>query len=364
MTANTSQESSMTTRRNFIGHASAFAGAVFCGCGLLDAPHVHAQPAARRREVVVSGRRVTTVDIHAHCVFPEVMAMLDRKWRPPNLVVGADRFKAMDEQGIDMEAISINPFWYDLDRDKAEALIKFQNEKLAELVAAHPDHFVAFATVAMQHPDLAVQQLEHGVKTLGLRGMSVGGSVEGMELANPKFHPIWAKCEELGILVFMHPVGTKELRSRLQGNGGLENTIGNPLETTLALSHLIYEGTLDRFPGLKICAAHGGGYLPFYAPRSDAVCVTFPDRCAHVKLKKKPTEYLKDFYYDSIIFTPEMLQTLAREVGTGHVMMGTDYPFPWTHTSVDHILDTPGFSDAEKAAMLGDNAVKLLGIKT
>ena len=354
----------MTTRRDFIGGATAFAGAVFCGCGLLDTPHVHAQPAVKRREVVVNGRRVKTVDVHAHCVFPEVMAMLDLKWRPPNLVVGADRFKAMDEQGIDMEAISINAFWYHVDRDRAKALIKLQNEKLAGLVAEHPDRFVAFATVAMQHPDLAVQQLEYGVKKLGLRGMSVGGSVDGLELANPKFNPIWAKCEELGILVFMHPVGTKELKPRLQGNGGLENTIGNPLETTLALSHLIYEGTLDRYPGLKICAAHGGGYLPFYAPRSDAICVTFPDRCAAVPLKKKPTEYLKQFYYDSLVFTPDALKTLIAEVGVDHIVMGTDYPFPWTHTSVDHILNTPGLSDSDKAAMLGDTATRLLGIKS
>jgi len=353
----------MTTRRNFIGGAGAMAGAVFCGCGMMHAPGAQGQPAARRREVAVNGKRVKTVDIHAHCVFPEVMAILDRKWRPPNLVVGADRFKAMDEQGIDMEAISINAFWYHTPRDVAEKLIKLQNEKLAELVAAHPDRFVALATVVMQHPDLAVQQLEYGIKKLGLRGMSVGGSVEGMELADPKFNPIWAKCEELGCLVFMHPVGTKELAPRLKGNGGLANTIGNPLETTLALSHLIYEGTLDRYPGLKICAAHGGGYLPFYAPRSDAICVTFPDRCAAVPLKKKPTEYLKQFYYDSLVFTPDALKALIAEVGVDKIMMGTDYPFPWTHTSVDHIVNTPGLSDTDKAAMLGDTAVRLLGIK-
>jgi len=167
----------MTTRRDFIGGAGAFAGAVFCGCGLIHAPDAHAQAPVKRREVVVSGRRVKTIDVHAHCVFPEVMDMMGLKFRPPQLVVGADRFKAMDEQGIDMEAISINPFWYSADRDKAEAVIKLQNEKLAELVAAHPDRFVAFTTVAMQHPELAVQQLEHGIKKLGLRGMSVGGSV-------------------------------------------------------------------------------------------------------------------------------------------------------------------------------------------
>src|SRR6476469_444587 len=348
----------MTTRRGFIGGAGAFAGAAFCGCELFDAPHVHAQPAVKRREVVVNGKRVKTVDVHAHCVFPEVMAMLDLKWRPPNLVVGADRFAAMDAQGIDMEAISINAFWYKTERDVAEKLIKLQNEKLAELVAAHPDRFVAFATVAMQHPELAVQQLEHGIKKLGLRGMSVGGSVEGLELADPKFHPIWAKAEELGCLVFIHPVGTKELASRLRGNGGLENTIGNPLETTLALSHLIYEGTLDRFPGLKICAAHGGGYLPFYAPRSDAICVTFPDRCSSVTLKKKPTEYLKQLYYDSIVFTPQALKTLIAEVGVDRMMMGTDDPLPLTSTSDDHIVKTPALSDEGRTAMRGDTAAK------
>jgi aminocarboxymuconate-semialdehyde decarboxylase len=269
----------------------------------------------------------------------------------------------MDRQGIDIEALSINPYWYKAERDVAQALIKIQNEKLAELCAAQPDRFVAFATMALQHPDLAVQQLEEGVKKLGLRGVSVGGSVDGLELANPKFHPVWAKAEELGCLIFIHPVGTPELEPRLGGNGGLTNTIGNPLETTLALSHLIYEGTLDRFPGLKICAAHGGGYLPSYADRSDAVCVTFPDRCKAVPLKKKPTEYLRQMFYDSIVFSPEALRHLATQVGSSQIVMGTDYPFPWTDTSVDHILKTPGLNDAERAAMLGDTAARLLGIK-
>ena len=355
----------MTTRREFLnGAAGIMAGVAFVGCDFMAPAHVHAQPAGavRRREVVVNGRRVRTVDMHAHCAFPEAMALMGMKVRPESLVMGSARIRAMDEQGIDIEALSINPYWYKADRDVAAALIKLQNEKLAELVAAQPDRFVAFATMALQHPDLAVEQIEYGIKKLGLRGVSVGGSVEGRELSDPKFHPVWAKVEELGALVFIHPVGTKELEPRLHGNGGLTNTIGNPLETTLALSHLIYEGTLDRFPGLKICAAHGGGYLPSYADRSDAVCLTFPDRCAAVPLKKKPTEYLRQLYYDSIVFSPQALRHLAEVVGPGQIMMGTDYPFPWTSTSVDHILKTPGLSDAERAGMLGDTAAKLLRI--
>jgi aminocarboxymuconate-semialdehyde decarboxylase len=313
--------------------------------------------------VLVSGKRVKTIDVHAHVAIPEAMALMGMKVAPQSLVMGEDRIRAMDEQGIDMAALSINPYWYKAERDVAQAVIKLQNEKLAELCASRPERFVAFASVALQHPDLAAQQLEEGVKKLGLRGAAIGGSVFGEELSDPKFHPFWAKAEELGCLVFIHPRGIEDLDKRLKGNGGLTNVIGNPIETTIALSHLIFEGTLDRFPGLKICAAHGGGYLPSYAARSDAGCVTFPDRCPK-PLKKKPTEYLRQIYYDSIVFTPEALRHLAAEVGPGQIVMGTDYPFPWEKASVNLILGTPGLSDAERAAMLGGTAARLLRIKS
>jgi aminocarboxymuconate-semialdehyde decarboxylase len=340
---------------------------VFTSCAALSATAGYAPaPAGRRREVVVNGRRVKTVDVHAHCGVPEAMALVNRPLEATGLLMTnvADRLRAMDEQGIDVEALSINPYWYTAPRDVAEQLIRIQNEALAKFCAAHADRFVAFATVALQHPDLAVQQLEDGVKKYGLRGASVGGSVDGLELADPKFHPFWAKCEQMGVLVFMHPQGTAELEktSRLKGNGVLTNTIGNPLETTIALSHLIFEGTLDRFPGLKLCAAHGGGYLPSYASRSDAILTTFPQRNDLGRLKKKPTEYVRQMYYDSIVFSGEALRHLAAEAGPGQIVMGTDYPFPWTSTSVDHILNTPGLSDADRVAMLGGTAAKLLGI--
>src|SRR5499433_696293 len=280
----------MNTRREFLENtAGALAGLAFVGCDLLAAAPARAQ--GRRREVVVSGRRVKVVDVHAHCAVPEAMALMGLKLGvpgsslPPLLHVATqapDRIRAMDEQGIDVEALSINPYWYKADRDLAAQLIKMQNEKLAAACAANPDRFVAFASVALQHPDLAAQQLEEGVKKYGLRGAAIGGSVNGEELSDPKFHPFWAKAEQLGVLVFIHPQGAgvaAEIKGRLQGNGMLENVIGNPLETTIALSHLVFEGTLDRFPGVKICAAHGGGYLPSYAGRSDQACLTFPDRC-------------------------------------------------------------------------------------
>jgi aminocarboxymuconate-semialdehyde decarboxylase len=352
-------------------------GVALVGCGLTSAAPAQAQ--ARRREVVVNGRRVTTVDVHAHCQVPEAMALMGLKLgapgsqSPPVLHMAtqvSDRLRAMDEQGIDVEALSINAYWYKADRDVASQIITIQNEKLAEACAANPDRFVAFASVALQHPDLAAQQLEEGVKKYGLRGAAIGGSVNGEELSDPKFHPFWAKAEQLGVLVFIHPQGTgapSELASRFKGNGLLDNVIGNPLETTIALSHLIFEGTLDRFPALKICAAHGGGFLPSYAGRSDQGCNVFPGRCPGPKdgpLKKKPTEYLKQLYYDNILFTPEAMRHILAEVGSSQIVLGTDFPYPWTTTAVDLVLSTPGATDAERMAMLGGTATRLLGIKT
>jgi aminocarboxymuconate-semialdehyde decarboxylase len=322
---------------------------------------------SRRREIVIGGRRVKTIDVHAHCVIPEAYALLGLKvqdHRGPGIdEVGPRRIAEMDAQGIDMEALSINPAWYRAERDVVTQVIKIQNERLAEFCGRYPDRFVAFASVALQFPDLAVQQLEEGVKKLGLRGAAVGASVAGEEFSDPKFHPFWAKAEELGVLIFIHPQSTPDLAKRLKGNGWLANTIGNPLDTTIALSHLIFEGTLDRFPRLKICSAHGGGFLPSYAARSDNSLRVAPDMDTGVKLKKKPTEYLKQMYYDTLVFTSEALRHLAAEVGVSQLVIGTDHPIPWQDKSIDHILKAPGFSDADRRKMLSETAAKLLKIK-
>jgi aminocarboxymuconate-semialdehyde decarboxylase len=324
--------------------------------------------AQARREIVINGKRVKTVDVHAHCIVPEAAQLINHSLEAPSLLwsnVG-DRLAQMDVSGVDVQALSINPYWYRAERDAVAELIRVQNEALAGFCAAQPDRFVAFGTASLQYPDLAVEQVEHAVKNLGFRGISVGGSVAGEELANPKFHPFWAKCEELGVLVFMHPLGTRELEpsGRLGGSGLLTNTIGNPLETTIALSHLIFEGTLDRFPGLKICASHGGGFLPSYIDRSDAVITTFPDRVGPLP-KKKPTEYIRggQLYFDSIMFTDEAMRHLIAAAGIDHVVLGTDYPFPWNTAPVDHIMSISGLSDEDRVKILGGTAAKLLGIE-
>jgi aminocarboxymuconate-semialdehyde decarboxylase len=360
----------MTTRRDFLKHAGSAAGIVFCGCGVLDA--ARAQPAAQRLPIAVNGKRVKTIDVHAHCHFREAIALMGNeasgvlpqtKGAQEHFIVIEERLKGMDAQAIDMEVLSINPFWYRKDRDTASAIVKVQNEKLAELSASRPDRFAAFASLALQYPDVAVEQLDTAVKKLGLRGAAIGGSVAGEEFADPKFHPVWAKAEELGAVLFIHPQSTPELAKRFRGNGWLANTIGNPLDTTIALQHLIFEGTLDRFPGLKIIAAHGGGYLPSYAPRSDHACFVSPQNCnADIKLKKKPTEYLNQLYFDSLVFTPEALRHIVAQVGASQIVIGSDHPIPWAEHPVDHIFATTTLSDEEKVAILGGNAARLLGL--
>jgi aminocarboxymuconate-semialdehyde decarboxylase len=364
----------MTTRRNFLkGITSSAAGVVFCGCALHHAARAQ-QPSASRLPVVVKGKRIKTIDVHSHCMIREATSLLGQaeeasfvppiKGAPDVYIDLETRLRAMDSQGVDIEVLSINPFWYGKDRDLASKIVKIQNEKLAQLCATHADRFHGFASLTLQAPDLAVQELETAVKKQGLRGAAIGDVVDGVEFSDPKFHPVWAKAEELGAVLFIHPQGVPELSKRFAGNGWLANTIANPLGTTIALSHLIFEGTLDRFPGLKIIAAHGGGYLPSYADRSDYACATAPAICdSNIVLKKRPTEYLKQLYFDSLVFSPEAIRHLTAQVGVPQVVMGSDLPYQWEPHPVDRILACGFLSDDEKTAILSANAAKLLNIQ-
>lgn len=305
----------MVSRRKFLSDcAHATGGILFANCACLNAAGLPRQgnASAKRRAVTIGGRRALTIDVHSHCIVDIRELVKDhpegrsdtflnparRRFLDPAHV--EDRLQHMDTHGIDMQAVSLFPSYsYWADRDLAGRIVQMQNEKIAELCAAHPDRFVGLGAVALQHPDLAVEQMNQGVKKLGLRGFEIEGSVNGEDLSAAKFEAFWAKAEELGVLIFIHPSGYAEGRQRLQGNGFLSNVIGNPLETTVALSHLIFDGTLDRHPGLKICGAHGGGYLASYLGRSDH-CAEVSGSCKPVK--KKPSEYFQaQLYCDSIV---------------------------------------------------------------
>ncbi len=363
----------MSNRRAFLKTLAAATAGTTLG-GWRDAASAFSAQAeaapAKRREIFVGGKRVKVVDVHAHAVIPEVAELVkgtkllraNGPARGPQ-VLGPDRLRVLDERGIDVQVLSINLFWwYAAERDLAAQIVKVQDEKLAAWCSAHPDRFVALSSVALQYPDLAAEQLEHAVKNLGMRGAAVGGHVAGEPLSSPKFDPFWAKAERLGVLVFMHPGSAENIvkEDGLKGNGDLPNIIGNPLETTVFLSHMINDGTLDRFPALKICAAHGGGYLPSYLGRSEVACAVRP--AANCQNKKHPSEYFKNqILVDSMVFSEEGLRHLVAETSSSQVVYGTDIPFNWPD-SIDLIVNASYLHDADKEAILGGTLTKLLKI--
>ncbi|HET7925701.1 MAG TPA: amidohydrolase family protein [Rhodanobacteraceae bacterium] len=348
----------MSNRRAFL-RAAAGAALAFGAVGAFG------QAAPKR--VTVGGRRVSVVDVHAHCLFPEVASRVPSvrvpRAAPPSLVLGPERIAAMDERGIDIQALSVNTYWwYSASRDDARTVVAMHDEGIAAWCKQHPTRFVGLSSVALQFPDLAAQQLEHAVKNLGARGASIGGHVSNEPPTSEKYDPFWAKAEELGVPVFMHPNNAQNIarEGALDGRGGLGNIVGNPLETTVFLSRMIFDGTLDRFPRLKVCAAHGGGYLPSYLGRSDAACIVRDDaNCAN---KRKPSEYFRDqVVVDSMVFSSEGLRHLVAETGVSQVVYGSDIPYFWPDT-IDIIAQAPFLSDADKEAILGGNLRRLLRI--
>jgi aminocarboxymuconate-semialdehyde decarboxylase len=322
---------------------------------------------AKRREVYISKRRVKVVDIHGHFVAPEELEIVKNTPLARNvnssgpLVLGPARLQVLDQFGIDVQVLSHQGgWWYETDADVARRLIKVQNERLAAWCNAHSDRFVGLASVALQHPEMAAEQLDEAVKKLGLRGVGIAGHAGGEVPSTPKYDPFWTKVQELGVLVFVHPGGADNIikEGALRGRGDLGNIIGNPLETTFFLSRMIFDGALDRFPGVKICGAHAGGYLPSYLGRTDVACDTRDNaNCAN---KKHPREYFKQqILVDSMIFSEEGLRHLVAELGASQIIYGTDTPYNWP-AAVDLILQAPFLKDSEKEGILGGNVMKLL----
>ncbi len=323
-----------------------------------------AQSAANRRS---DGYRV--IDIHAHCVVPDVAPLLEGTAFSEVPFIGwqtlsGKRIADMDARGIDIQVLSINRYWwYRADEALADEIVHLHDKALADWCTKHPARFAALSSVAVQFPELAAEQLERGVREYGLRGASVGGSVLGEPLSSPRFDPFWAKAEALNVPVFMHPTSAAFLMqdAAFDGSGDLGNIVGNPLETTLFLSRLIFDGTLDRFPNLKIVAPHAGGYLPSYLGRTEVACDVRPN--ANCQNKRRPTEYLKDqIMIDSMIFSDEGLRHLVAEVGASQVVYGSDMPFNWPDT-IELIANAEFLSAADKQAILGGNLEKLLGIQ-
>lgn len=275
----------------------------------------------------------------------------------------ATRLKDMDRMGIDVQAVSPAPaqYYYYADPVFGLELARGINERIAEIVATHPGRFVGLGTVPLQDAKLATRELERCVKKLGLRGVEIGTNVNGIDLADKRLglDRFFAKAQELDVVLFMHPMGFTHADRMTEHY--FNNIIGNPLESTLAVSHLIFGGVLDRHPKLKFCVAHGGGYLAHYPARMDHGWKARPD--ARTVLKKKPSSYLKKFFFDTITFDAGLLENLIERVGAKQVLLGSDYPYDMgDEDPVGLVNRLQGVGEVDRARILGGNAARLLKI--
>ena len=272
------------------------------------------------------------------------------------------RLKDMDRMGIDIQAVSPAPqqTYYWTEPGMGASLARMVNERLAEIVAKWPDRFVGLGTVPLQDPDLAVAELEHCVKKLGMRGVEINGNVNGMDLTDGRLalDKFFAKVQELDVIIFMHPTGYTQGERLLDHY--FNNVIGNPLETTVAASHLIFDGVMDRYPKLKVVLPHGGGFLAHYWERMNHGWKARHD-CRTV-IKRRPTTYLEKFYFDTIVFDPQMLDNMVRRYGTDHLVMGTDYPFDMGVEDPVGFVQRAKLSASQREQILGGNAARLLKI--
>jgi len=283
-------------------------------------------------------------------------AQIERVW--PQLTSVERRLADLDAIGVDAQVVGPMPMHrYWAGPELAVKLTAVTNEAVAAHCAQGQGRLHGLGTLPLQHPALAVRELERAVRELGLRGVSVSTNVDGRELADARFDPVWEAAADLGAVVFIHPWGCS-LGSRLGANF-LANTFGQPAETALALSHLIFGGTLDRHPRLKLLAAHGGGFLPTYIGRSDHAWAERPDArgCA-----QPPSSYLRRIWYDALVYTPQALRHLVEVVGSDKVVLGTDYPFDMGVTDPVERASAAGLPAADLTAILSGNAAALFRI--
>jgi aminocarboxymuconate-semialdehyde decarboxylase len=235
-----------------------------------------------------------------------------------------------------------------------------QNEHVAELVSQRPDRFVGLGSAPLQDPAAATHELEYLSSQLGLHGVQISTYVAGTELGDPALEPFWESAEALGLVVFVHPLGFSHGERFREFY--LNNSVAHPVESTLAVSSLIFNGVLHRHPQLKIVVAHGGGYLPFHSSRLDHAWKVRPECRIHID--RPPSEYLKQLFVDTVVYTPESVAQLVAAVGVEHVLLGTDYPYDMGEDDPVGLIErTPGLSDDERALMQGGNAARLLGLR-
>jgi aminocarboxymuconate-semialdehyde decarboxylase len=274
----------------------------------------------------------------------------------------AHRLRDMDAAGVDVHVLSATPQTYLYNQDAAltVATAAIQNEQIAKHIAAHPDRFWGIATLPLQAPERAADELRRAMSKLGLRGAMIGSHAMGKNLDDPSFEPLWVTAEELGAFIFIHPVdvaGADRLKSYY-----LRNLIGNPLDTTIAAACLYFGGVLDRHPKLKICLAHGGGFAPYQAARWQHGWQVRTEPKMHVT--QPPQNIAGRFLYDTILHSAAVLEFLIGHVGADHVLLGSDYPYDMAMLDCTRHVRGLSISEGDKAVILGKNAEALLPVRS
>lgn len=328
------------------------------------------------------------VDVHAHVLLPTLHAEIERRApaevaaaaeldgrrngaasqrvsgpmvaaRIPRLVEVNERVRVMDEQGVDRQWVSASPNHYYpwADEELAVYACTEANRLIAEHVGHKPQRLVGLGLVPLQWPERAAELLDDAVITHGLLGVEISSGAGDVELSDERLEPFWARAAELGAPVFIHPFGCT-LDERLD-RFYLANTVGQPTENAVALSHIIFSGVLDRHPNLRIVAAHGGGYLPTAIGRSDHAWRVRPDAQG---CSLPPSQYLTKIWFDTVVHDPRALRQLIEVAGSSQVVMGSDYPFDMGSEDPVGFIRTSGLPVDVERAVLGENAFALEGL--
>ncbi len=311
---------------------------------------------AIRRTPVVWGARIERDDAGERVVHDQGYAYpLFAEFFDPDAKV-----HSMDRRGLDVSVVSPAPpmFHYRADAELALKTARLINDGIAEMVAAHPSRLRGMGTLPVQHPEMAIAELERIVREHRFRAVEIGSSIEGTTLAEPRFRPVLRRCRDLGVLVFAHPyyVGAKCGMESYY----LTNLIGNPWETTVLAANLMLGGAMDELEGIRIVLAHGGGFLPYQVGRLEHGYEVRPE--ARAKTRTRPLELLRRFHYDSLVFDPRALRYLIDAVGSERVALGTDSPFDMRDDDpLARIGSIPGLTARERDDVYGRTALRLLG---
>ena len=327
--------------------------------------HAHLAPQgylAEARKGAAGGPRIErNAEGHEFIIFDEKAPAGYRRMRlMPQEYDHDARLAEMDAGGIDVQVLSLTPpfFHYWAEPARGKDFCRMANEEIAALVRRHPDRFRGMATVPLQDPVAAAEELAYARRELGLVGVEIGSNVNGRELDDPAMHPFFARCAELRMPVFIHPIAVAG--ADRMARYYLRNLIGNLVDTSIALAHLIYGGTFVRCPDLVVIAAHAGGIIPYTRGRLDHGYRVRPE--CRGAIPKPPSAYLKRVYFDTIAHDREALAYLVHWAGPRRVFLGSDFPFDMADPDpVGTVRALPGLSAADRARILGRNALALFG---